>query len=406
MLTHIHIRFALNQKDDNAAILAELKSALKLVKNGPVFIIGSWQTGDFGHVYAAAVRHFSIDAVTPFSILVLQAEGFGVGGLLKDIEFSVRSVSERQNGTLTLLHTDAISKNRAIAAMTELMKTVENAREPFDATFWAKTAVQSMTQGQPLTPVWADLVRGGSSTHYDAYTAICTSFMQEYIDRFGVSKGRERFVCLWGRTSGMPKPGRLLGGANPQYDSSESGNQQLCLNLKFKIPSIKAILIVGDGFNHETRQLKHVFNLGEFWKRQSSVMGRFQENGFFDYMTAFYDCDVVHLGMKSGGMDVLGIWGQKVVFIDSLRSPEVTKARVGAWTTKNLLPVPISEMPTSMGKAIETARAKNPKSFKTTFSREKDVQAMEKIAHEEKLDDLFNNEDLGKIASAVSQMFG
>jgi hypothetical protein len=42
----------------------------------------------------------------------------------------------------------------------------------------------------------------------------------------------------------------------------------------------------------------------------------------------------------------------------------------------------------------------------STFSKEKDVQAMEKIAREEKLDDLFNNEDLGKIASAVSQMFG
>ncbi|TDN61269.1 hypothetical protein [Paraburkholderia sp. BL10I2N1] len=130
MLIHIHIRFAVNQKDDNAAILAELKSALELVKNGPVFIIGSWQTGDFGHVYAAAVRHFSDNAVTPFSILVLQAEGFGVSGLLKDIEFSVRSVSERQNGAFTVLHTDAISKIRAIAAMTELMKTVKNAHEP------------------------------------------------------------------------------------------------------------------------------------------------------------------------------------------------------------------------------------------------------------------------------------
>ncbi|TDN61268.1 hypothetical protein B0G77_4711 [Paraburkholderia sp. BL10I2N1] len=139
---------------------------------------------------------------------------------------------------------------------------------------------------------------------------------------------------------------------------------------------------------------------------RKSIMGRFQENGFFDYMTAFYDCDVVHLGMKSGGMDVLGIWGQKVVFIDSLRSRKVTKARVGAWTTKSPLPVPISEMPTSMGKAIEIARAKNPKSFKTTFSREKDVQAMETLAREQNLDDLFNNEDLGRIASAVSQMFG
>jgi hypothetical protein len=129
MFRRIHIRFAENQTQKNPEILGELKSALALATGGPVFIIGSWQSGDFGHVYAAAVRHFSLDASTPFSILVLQAEGFGVSTLLSDLEFAVRGICDRQNGRFSLFHTDAISKNRAIAAMTELMKA-DNAREP------------------------------------------------------------------------------------------------------------------------------------------------------------------------------------------------------------------------------------------------------------------------------------
>jgi hypothetical protein len=405
MITHIHVRFAENQKDKNPAILAELTSALALVRNGPVFIIGSWQTGDFGHVYAAAVRHFRDDPETPppFSILVVQAEGFGVNFLLKDIEFSVRSVSERRNGTFTLLHTDAISKNRAIAAMTELMKA-ENAREPFDATFWAEAAVKKMTQGQPLTDVWASLSRAEDKEHYKDYDRVCQSFMEAYIKRFGLSTGREQFVCIWGRTSGTPTWKRPLGGANPQYDSSERGNHQLCKAIKEGVTGLKAIFTVGDGFHGLTTSLPYVFNLGEFWKRMNVTKGRFQENGFFDFMTAFYDCDVVHVGMKSGGMDTLGLWGQKVVFIDSERSPEVTKGRVAAWSTPHLKPVPISQMPTPLGKAIEEARGQDSRAFKTTFSSEKQVQSMEEISDLLSLDDLFTTKDIVKIVGAVKAM--
>lgn len=399
------IRFAVDQKDDNAAIATELLFSVRSAAPGPVFIIGSWQTGDFCHVYAAIVRHFSQTPRQPCAILVLTAEGFSAKFLLSDIEFAVKPVCSSVGGSFTLYHTDALSKNRLIAAMPVLMKE-PNAREPFDATFLAADLVQGMKQGQPLTPVWGDLVRGASKEHYDDYSQVCASFMDEYVKKFGFSSGRERFVCLWGRTSGAPTATRKLGGANPQYDSSENGNQQLCLSLKFHIPKIKAVFLVGDGFNQATRQLPFVLDLGEFWKRMHTVKGRFQENGFFDYMTAFFDCDVVHVGMKSGGMDTLGIWGQKVVFIDSLRSPEITARRVRAWATPSIVPVPIGEMPTALGKAIERARAEKPEAFKTTFSSQGKVKEMVARAEKEQLDDLFENDDLARIVGAVSKMFG
>jgi hypothetical protein len=171
------------------------------------------------------------------------------------------------------------------------------------------------------------------------------------------------------------------------------------------VPGVKAIFTVGDGFHGLTKSLPYVFDLGAFWKHMNVVKGRFQENGFFDYMTAFYDCDVVHVGMKSGGMDILGLWGQKVVFIDSIRSPEVTKGRVAAWTTTHLMPVPVNEMPTALGKAIEDARSQDSKAFKTTFSSEKQLRSMEERADVLSLDDLFKQEDLDKIVTAVKQAF-
>lgn len=404
MFTELKVTITGLDLTDNDAITSKFNTVLNEHSQGPVFIIGSWQTGDFCHIYAAAVHHFTIDSNTPFAMLLVVADGFGAESLRADIRFAMESLFGH-SGNFTLFVTDTISKSRAIAAIGKAMETGDNAREPYDATFWAETAIKSMTQGQPLTPLWGELVRGKSHTHADAYGEICQSFMEEYVEKFGISTGRERFVCLWGRTSGMPKLGRELGGANPQYDSSETGNQQLCLWLKYKIPSIKAVFLVGDGFNDATRQLPHVLDLGAFWKRQKGVIGRFQENGFFDYMTAFYDCDVVHLGMKSGGMDTLGVWGQKVVFMDSMRSPAITKGRVSAWSTASLLPVDLSQMPTPLGKAIEIARDQNPKVFKTTFGKKRDVQTMTKIVEERKLDDLFENADLERISSAVSQMF-
>lgn len=123
-------------------------------------------------------------------------------------------------------------------------------------------------------------------------------------------------------------------------------------------------------------------------------------------MTAFYDCNVVHVGMKSGGMDVLGLWGQKVVFINSMRSPAVTRQRVLAWETEHLKPVPISQMPTSLGKAIEDARSENANAFKTTFSNEKAVKAMQERAADEHraLFDGFEDVDMKKIVVAVTSL--
>ena len=416
MFTKIKVLSADQLQQKSAANLAALKAIITTapVANGPVFVIGSWQSGDFCHIYAAAVRHYSLSPQIPFSILVLQAAGFGDAALLKDTEFAVASVANVWNSDFTLLHTDAMSKDRAVDLLGKLLDgdrtkhepPPENTRSPFQATFWAAAAVKAMSNGQPLTEVLAALARQENSEYYRAYAAACQSFMQEYVAKFGISLGREKFVCLWARTSGAPTPNRPLGGANPQYDSSETSNHELCEAIYNAGLGLKAIFTVGGGFAARTKGLPYVFDLGEFWRRIPGVQGRFQENGFFDFMTAFYDVDVVHVGMKSGGMDTLGLWGQKVVFIDGVRAPDITKGRVNAWATKHIQPVEIGEMPTPLGKAIEADReaaaVEQRRGFGTSFGKATEVERLQAVAANKT--DGFERADLDKIVTAVRAM--
>jgi hypothetical protein len=190
--------------------------------------------------------------------------------------------------------------------------------------------------------------------------------------------------------------------------------EQLCDALHKK--TNLTIFLIDDGFNVETKSKSYVFDLGQFWRKVNGIKGRFQENGFFYYMTMFYDCDVVHVGMKSGGMDSLGLWGQKVVFIDSLAAEKITdiRKRVEAWNTDTLKPVRVGQLPTKLGQAIEKQRddadkgkeeGKAEKPFKTTFSSVVQVNKMTGLTGRTKgLLDGFSPEDLDKICLEVTTM--
>ncbi len=392
--------------EKSSSIQKDVFEAIQGYDKANIFVIGSWQTGDFGPIYAAAFCHYSDEPTKPFGLVVLRSDGSQMQGLINDIKFAIARIAEKIGGTFILFTTDSMEKDTAISVMAGLMKS-GRVCEPYEATFMAEKAVKSMSLGEPLCDVWSALMKKEDSSHYKFYADICRAFTEDYISKFGMSYGREQFICVWARTSGMPTPKRPLGGANPQYDSSPTGLEQLCDAL-YKKTKVKAIMLIDDGFNVATKAKPYVFDLGQFWRKASGVMGRFQENGFFYYMTMFYDCDIVHVGMKSGGMDSLGLWGQKVVFIDSmgaLKIPEITK-RVEAWNTQTLKPVRVGQLPTGLGQAIEEQRkeadGKKEKPFKTTFATENKVNEM--IERANKFFDGFQPEDLDKICIEVTTM--
>jgi hypothetical protein len=377
------------------------------------FLIGSWQSGDFPHLYAAVATELtSAPPKLPCAILVLQAEGFGVGMLKNDWDAALGPVARAYGGDVNVFYTSARSKNRMVDVMGRLNRLpAADFIGPYDATFLASQTVKNMTQGQPLTPVWADITRNPGSPEYADYAAAAAAFVGPFFRKMGIDGfvGRPRFVCLWGRTSGMRvsptdvSPGRPLGGANPQYDSSTFGNEQLAKALYAGVGAVSAILAVGDGFNSGTLNLPYVFDLGAFWLSLGAIRGRFKENGFFDFLSATYNMDVVHVGMKSGGMDTLGLWGQKVVFVESRNAPAIVRGRVGAWGSPTLRPVEVGQLPTSTGKAIESLRAQKGDEFIKTSLDERQWGAVER--REDSFQDGFDQADLDLIVGQVRMMF-
>lgn len=418
MLVEVEVPVSAAQQKHTETLKQALEDAVKgraeLSRNPLLFAIGSWQTGDFGHVYAAIVSNMM--SVTPRAVgLIILRSGGGMTGLLNDIRFALKDLCERRKVKVVVMYTADLKKENAIKILSKagnpkepLVLHYADVHDPYEATFMAKDIVLAMQPGQPMTPVWAELARGGASDQSKAYALAVEQFTKEYLEKFTASDGREKFVCVWSRTSGMRMEGRPTGGANPQYDSSEESNHQLCTAIKARIPELKCIFIVGpDGFAAKTKSLPYVFDLGAFWKKLAGVMGRFQENGFFDFMTAVYDCDVVHVGMKSGGMDVLGLWGQKVVFVDTIKSPEPTAARVGAWNNADLLvPVPVDQLPTKTGKAIDAIREDdkekgNTKTIRTSVSANQWAQV---DARTDALADGFTKEGLQQVVDAVAKL--
>lgn len=384
-----------------------------LPKNSLLFMIGTWQTGDFGHIYAAIVSNLLSEHKKACAIIILQSGG-GIQGILRDIEFALGSVCDRHHGNLVVFYTSNLKRDDGIKVISCVGKEVDplhlhGARvySPYEATFMASDIVKAMQAGQPMTPVWADLARDGNSPQSQAYAVAVEKFTEEYLKRFEISSGREKFVCLWSRTSGARTEQSPKGGANPQYDSSEESNHQLCEAIYRKIPTLKCIFIVGkDGFSAKTKGLPYVFDLGAFWTKLSGVLGRFQENGFFDYMTAVYDCDIVHVGMKSGGIDVLGLWGQKAVFVDTINSPEPTTARVSAWgNDKILVPVPVGELPTPTGKAIDEIRRKDGSDAIRTSVSSGAWGKIDELTKAKNLKDGFTLDGLEQIVAQVERLF-
>jgi len=379
------------------------------------FLIGSWQSGDFPHLYAAVATELtSLPPKLPCAILVLQAEGFGVGMLRADWDAALGSVANTYGGDVCVYVTAPRSKNRMVDVMGQLSKLkAADFISPYDATFLASQVVKNMTQGQPLTPAWAEITRNPQSPEQAGYAAAAAAFAGPFFAKMGIDRiaGRARFVCIWGRTSGMrvaptgTGPGRPLGGANPQYDSSTFGNEQLSKALWAGIPAAMAVLAVGDGFNQRTLGLPYVFDLGEFWRKLGNISGRFKENGFFDFMAATYNFDIVHVGMKSGGMDTLGLWGQKVVFVESQKAPAIVRGRVGAWGSANLQPVEVSQLPTSTGQSIESLRQEKGDKYIKTSLDDRQWDEVERREEMGEFRDGFTATDLDRIVTQVRAMF-
>ena len=400
--------FLIVPNKSDGAIRQIAKSFAFLSRPAPtrIYVNYAWQSGDFAHFYAAIISDLFDNNINRI-LFVVFAEQAVKEGIMSDIRFALKSLAASVNKTVHVLIVQGLDKGRITnLKWADLGVAKEAVIKADGATRHASNLVKTMQPGQPLTVAWTTLARGNQLGHDEAYAAACAQFSEQFFadQRFAHEdfSGTAKFVCLWDRT--VP----LMGGANPQYNSTQDGNQQLCQALIDGIPDLKAVLLVGTDFNGATKSMRKAFNLGEFWEKFAKIKGRFQENGFFDYMTALYNCDVVHLGMKSGGLDTLGLWGQKVLFIDSDYAHWTTRERVAQFTTARFRSIAVETLPSRYGKAIQAIRIADRKacredSIKTTIPKSLEARVEEIAAP---LDNKFAVGEVGTIVTAVARLFG
>ncbi|NHZ82098.1 hypothetical protein F2P44_22870 [Massilia sp. CCM 8695] len=374
-----------------------------------------WQTGDFPHFYAAIISTLKSNTKVNF---IIPFEKEHDKGVLLDLSFALERFCNQEQKFVTVL----VFENVGRAADRKLWEIIEASTSgsmgqnkqkiygPMEATEHASEFVKKMKGGSTFTPAWQQLTRGNGNPLFQAYADACRKFSEDFFKSSQFSndnfRGKAKFVCIWDRV--VP----LKGGANPQYNSSEAGNQQLCEKLLKDIPDLKAIFLVGTGFSsHTKKNISKVFDMGKFWEALPSIKGRLRQNGFFDYMTAMYNCDVVHVGMKSGGMDALGLLGQKVVFIETVHAHELIQERIEYFHTKHITFVDVHRLPSPEGKAIESIRYSEPipapqkgflKPITSTIPKER-ISEVETLKATKS--DKFGQRDLAMITAKVTAMF-
>ena len=127
-------------------------------------------------------------------------------------------------------------------------------------------------------------------------------------------------VVLWGRESGR------VGGMHPDHDHSYTGMQQIVQRCGAHGPPYQ-VIVAGDyratnehGVATATRQAiaANATVIGKFWDADDLFKDRFNQVRLFyvlKKMLKVRNCRMVHVGMRSGGLDMFGFSGQKAVYV-------------------------------------------------------------------------------------------
>jgi hypothetical protein len=147
-------------------------------------------------------------------------------------------------------------------------------------------------------------------------------------------------VVLWGRESG-----RNPGGQHPNHDHGYTGMKQIIDECTARAPSYQ-VIVAGDfrpanshGVATQTRQdiAAGSIVLGKFWDNVPLFQDRFNQVRLFyvlKKMLKVYGCNLVHVGMRSGGLDMYAFSGQKTIYVSrangDARMAPVVAAYAGA----------------------------------------------------------------------------
>jgi hypothetical protein len=334
-----------------AKILEQVKHELDecRVALADAYCLLSNQTGDLAHVVAVFhVKDEGKRRSTPKALIIVRSQHHDASAaMLTDLE------SCKFSDKVTVILVGPMDKDRSIEVYNAIVATNRTdepiANPPSQATKDSSQMVRKIESTIPIRESWRRLL----FTPEGEATEVCSQ-ISNYCKVKVLDSGTP-LVCVWTRKSGTRTASRPTGGANPQFDSSNRGMAQICDSLSVKC----RILLIGPACDKVERHLHRadVIRLGEYWNDLPfRDLSRPEQTVLFYYLLTVAHCPLVHVGMKSGQMDMLGLWGQPTVYIEDNASP--TKQRSERWAGGRLSGAYVTKLPKKMGQAIRQVGAR------------------------------------------------
>jgi hypothetical protein len=189
---------------------------------------------------------------------------------------------------------------RAVTAVTGwLARSVERSRDHRLAELLKKWQIATLTKG------WA-------------------KDFDDFLSAKGLTKLAGKSLVMWSRQSGK------RGGAHLELDSSYAGIRQIAKAFNEASDGDYSLILAGDdkdkGTTTKLQQIAEDYggcHLGEFWKT-IEWKSKFDENrvaqlAFWIYLNGTKS-SLVHLGMRSGNLEVMGILGMPAVYLETVGS--------------------------------------------------------------------------------------
>ena len=160
------------------------------------------------------------------------------------------------------------------------------------------------------------------------------NFLDPICGAFWVAHGIDftrHAVILWGRESGR------AGGMHPDHDHSYAGMAQIIARCGAAVPAIQ-VIVAGDFrpsddagvvTQHHLDIAAGAQVIGKYWENEPMFSNRFNQVRLFyvlKKMLKVRQCEMVHVGMRSGGLDMFGFSGQKTIYVSRAQGD----ARMGA----------------------------------------------------------------------------
>jgi hypothetical protein len=268
-------------------------------------------TGDISHVLAALANEQNL------AVLVFGGDKAGVhisGRAIADTY-----VDQFQIAADRVVHIDFSGQMGGNDGLVRQQIHASHGRTPKKLTTSTTTFTNNLDQVK--LDAAKHLIRGAD---FNADPAIVRSVLDTFLEGFLAGQGivfNSHTIVLWGRRSGA------AGGAHPGQDHSRVAMKEIKDDC---IANNRQVIFAGDFVNNPALAdnialYANSIYLGQFWNQDARLVNRSNQVRLFHILVqnlARNGRGLVHIGMRSGGLDMYAFSGQNTLYILSGNAPD------------------------------------------------------------------------------------